>query len=932
MKNKKLLWLPVVLLLVLAIGVFAACQRGLPDELEPSESQTQPEPTQPEPTETEPVLTEPVATEPEETEPEATEPEETTAPGSSGPNVNTGTGGGYDPGTTEPGTTEPGATEPDTDVTEPAIEVPAAGSEANPYYENIQNGAGEFTTVKIPAGATVYYRIQTAGQFLWVESEDISITYEEPAQQTRDGRMQLELPADDSEPISLAFTNNSDEDQNFPVQIVGPVGSASNPIEVGALEDISAALEQDDVDGLHYRWIADRDGMLKLWADSSKDVDINLFVDEKAVQLTRDNGGKLCAQVKAEDVLLVQLLAKSDSEGNIPAAEVKLHGYIAQMVDLSVMFVPFEAESVTVAAGESAYYTITGANGKQLQLAAGKAQIYCGTETLLPDENGVIRLSITQDTQQIEVCNTDTQENTFVVKIHYREGHMLNPQVLEQLGNELIAQTSATDGGHYYSYTAPGAGVVTFQILEAPDNAGAIAKILLTNNTSGATAELTDVEGTVSVQVSAGDCLAICVLVEDDLGAGLDAQLSILGNHFGTEENPIVVEYPGFTADVPAGQTLYYQCFNMNGVLFSLNASDVTVAHNGTEHTGEQIAFPIVSEGRNPAVFAITNTGTRGAKYEVTFSYPLGWMENPDTLVLGNNTFTRKTGEGSYYYTFTAPKAGRLVLDFSQNAQWTYTLNNLTQGLYGDTQWSDSDPVIAQPEIQVSENDQIQIIVNTYDPNNMNENPAGSVVFGASFITGPVEITNTGTFTTATLVAGETCEFTGQFQGLILKITGSENASVEFGGQVYPADDTGAIEVEMPKNGTEKLSFFLHNGAADESVLTIVFNTEGVGTAENPEILTIGSHSMTQSVVGGADYHYKFVSTSAGTLLLTFEKDVDCVFTVKGTIVRYSHKGQVRYALRVKANEEISLVVNTYDPDNPDAHPVGVVDFTVTYS
>ena len=65
---------------------------------------------------------------------------------------------------------------------------------------------------------------------------------------------------------------------------------------------------------------------------------------------------------------------------------------------------------------------------------------------------------------------------------------------------------------------------------------------------------------------------------------------------------------------------------------------------------------------------------------------------------------------------------------------------------------------------------------------------------------------------------------------------------------------------------------------------------------------------------------------------LTFEKNVDCVFTVKGTIVRYTHKGQVRYALRVKANEEISVVVNTYDPDNPDAHPVGVVDFTVEFS
>ncbi|MBR0445955.1 MAG: hypothetical protein IIX23_01540 [Oscillospiraceae bacterium] len=928
MKNKKLLWLPVVLLLVLAIGVFAACQRGLPDELEPSESQTQPEPTQPEPTETEPVLTEPVATEPEETEPEATEPEETTAPGSSGPNVNTGTGGGYDPGTTEPGTTEPGATEPDTDVTEPAIEVPAAGSEANPYYENIQNGAGEFTTVKIPAGATVYYRIQTAGQFLWVESEDISVTYEEPAQQTRDGRMQLELPADDSEPISLAFTNNSDEDQNFPVQIVGPVGSASNPIEVGALEDISAALEQDDVDGLHYRWIADRDGMLKLWADSSKDVDINLFVDEKAVQLTQDNGGKLCAQVKAEDVLLVQLLAKSDSEGNIPAAEVKLHGYIAQMVDLSVMFVPFEAEPVTVAPGESAYYTITGANGKQLQLAAEKAQIYCGTETLLPDENGVIRLSITQDTQQIEVCNTDTQESTFVVKIHYREGHMLNPQVLEQLGNELIAQTSATDGGHYYSYTAPGAGLVTFQILEAPDNAGAIPKILLSNNTSGATAELTDVEGTVSVQVSAGDCLAICVLVEDDLGAGLDAQLSILGNHFGTEENPIVVEYPGFTADVPAGQTLYYQCFNMNGVLFSLNASDVTVAHNGTEHTGEQIAFPIVSEGRNPAVFAITNTGTEDGEFAGVFTYPVGYAENPAPLILGSNTLTQEAGAGEYYYTFTAPKAGKLTVRFDETAQWVYVVNNLTQGIYGDTQWSDSDPMIPATEITVKKNDVIQISVNTYDKDNVFEAPAGTVEFTAEYVSGPTKITNLNGSTAVSLIPGEYAIYTGQFYGKMLNITGAANTVVYYDGTAYTPESSGRISILFPESGTDDLQIKIHNTGTTNITRSLLFGGTDIGTDSNPDILELGTTNLTREA--GSDFYiFTYTAQTRGTLVLTFGGDVDCMYYINNQILGYSNTTATR-RVSVREGQTITIAVRTYDPAKPTASPAGTITITAT--
>lgn len=929
MKNKKLLWLPVVLLLI--VLVLAACLLtkcvwdgySNPEETQPTQGQTQPEPTQPEPTETDPVLTEPVATEPEETEPEETEPEETTAPGSSAPSVNTGTGGGYDPGTTEPG-----ATEPETEVTEPVIEVPPAGSEANPYYENIQNGAGEFTTVKIPAGATVYYRIQTAGAFLRVGSEDVSVIYEEPTQKTRDGMAQLELPADDSEPISLAFTNNSDEDQNFPVQIVGPVGSASNPIEVGTPEDISAALEKDDVDGLHYQWTADREGMLKLWADSSKDVDINLFVNEKAVQLTQDNGGKLCAPVEAEDVLLVQLLAKSDSEGNIPAAEVKLHGYIAQMVDISVMFVPFEAEPVTVAAGESAYYTITGANGKQLQLAAENAQIYCGEETLLPDEKGVIRLSITQDTQQIEVCSTDSQENTFVVKLNYREGHMLNPQVLEQLGDELIAQTSATEGGHYYSYTAKDSGVVTFQIWTAPDNASAISKILLTNNTTGETAELADADSTVSMQVSAGDELSVSVTVENVFGAGLDAQLSVLGNHFGTAETPIVVEYPGFTADVPAGQTLYYQCYNMNGILFSMNESNVTVSHNGTEHTGEQIAFTVVSEGRNPAVFAITNTGTEDGQFAGVFTYPVGHAENPAPLILGSNTLTQKAGAGDYYYTFTAPRAGKLTVRFDESAQWVYAVNNLTQGTYGDTQWSDSDPQVAATEIAVKKNDVIQISVNTYDKDNMFEAPAGTVEFTAEYVSGPTKITNLTVSTAATLIPGEYAIYTGQFYGKMLTITGASNTVVYYDGTAYTPDSSGKISVLFPESGTENLQIKLHNTGKTNITRSLFFGGTDVGTDSNPDVLELGTTTLTRKA-GDDFYVFTYTAQARGTLTLTFGGDVDCMYFINNQTLGYSDTAPTR-RISVRAGQTITIAVRAYDSATPTTPPAGTITITAT--
>lgn len=932
MKNKKLLWLPVVLLLivlVLVAGLLTKCVWDVysePEGTEPSEGVTQPQQTQPE--ETEPEETDrivPPETDPEETELEETEPEETEANSSgTGPNVNTGTGGGYDPGTTDPE-----ATEPEGEVTEPVIEVPPAGSENNAYYENIQDGAGEFTTVKIPAGATVHYRIQTAGKFLRVEDGSAAVVYDGNTYEALEGVVELELPEDDSAPICLTFTNNGEEDKNFPVAVLGPVGSQSNPIAVESLDEIAADLEQDDLDGVFYQWIADRDGMLKLQLETDSDVDVNVLVNDEAAQLTEDNGGKLCTEVEQEDEILVQLLSRPDADGKVPAAQATIKGYIAQMVKLSVMLVPFEAEAVTVEAGQSVYFTVTGANGKCLHLTAENALIYYGEETLLPDENGNFALNVEESNLQIEVCNTADQAATYVLKVNHPAGTILNPQILTQLGDELEARTSAS-GGHYYVYTAPSAGIVTFQVWTAPENPNAITNIQLTNKTTGETAELADIESTASLPVSAGDELAVCVTVENIAGISLESELTIMGNHYGTEENPIVVEYPGFTAEIPAGITLYYQGYNMNGIIFTLNAADVTVSHNDTEYSGEDISFTAVSQGREPAVFAITNTGTKAAQYAVKLTYPLGWLENPAPLVLGTNTLTQQAGAGDYYYTFTAPKAGKLSLIFDEAAQWTYGINNLTQGIYGDTQWSDSDPLVSCGEISVNKGDQVQIFVNTYDKDNSYENPAGTVVFTARFVTGPVEIANTGIFTNPTLVAGEECEFVGSFYGLTMRITGDSNATVVFDGRKYQADSSGTITIEMPASGTQQQSFVLRNGNTKQVTYTITFSTKDVGSADNPEKLTVGSYSMVQSIKGGNDHYYKFVATTTQTLTFTFETDVDCIFIVNGTTVRYTHMGQNTYSIRVRPGAVINLVVNTYDPANPMVSPVGTVDFTVS--
>ena len=618
---------------------------------------------------------------------------------------------------------------------------------------------------------------------------------------------------------------------------------------------------------------------------------------------------------------------RPDADGNVPAAQATIKGYIAQMVKLSVMLVPFEAEAVTVEAGQSVYFTVTGANGKCLQLTEENALIYYGEETLLPDENGNFALNVEESNLQIEVCNTADQAATYVLKVNHPAGTILNPQILTQLGDELEARTSAS-GGHYYVYTAPSAGIVTFQVWTAPENPNAITNIQLTNNTSGEAANLADSEDeTVSVRVAEGDEISICVTVENIFGNSLDAQLGVMGNHFGTRENPIIVEYPGFTAEVPAGITLYYQGHNLNGILFSMNAPDATVEHNGTQYTGE-IAFTAVSQGREPAVFAITNNGIEDGQFEAVFTYPLGWAENPAPLVLGTNTLTQPAAATDYHYTFTAPKAGKLSVIFDEAAQWSYAVNNITQGVYGDTQWSDSDPLVNRTQIEVKKNDVIQIKVNTYDKDNMFETPAGTVVFEAEFVSGPTKITNLTNITTASLIPGEYAAYTGQFYGTILSVSGASNTVVYYDGTAYKPDSAGRISIEFPENGTADLEILVHNTGTTNITRYLSFSTTDKGSEGNPDSMVIGTNSFTREESGSDFYYYTFTATARGTLIITFGGDVECMYFINNQVLGYSTSNNP-YRLSVRAGQTITLAIRTYDPSEPTVAPAGTVEFTV---
>ncbi len=941
MKNKKLLGLLIGLVCIsFCFALMLTACRDVekdPGTTQPAVTDPVTKPTTGEPSEpevTQPEQTEPMDTQPEDTQPDETEPEETQPSGSSdGPNVNTGTGGGYDPGASDP-------TEPE-DATQPEIVVPAAGSENNAYAEYVPDGAGTFTTVTIPAGEKMYYQLHTSGSFLHVEDGDAEVIWNETVYQAENGVLEIALLADETQSLSLVFRNKDSEEKSFAVEIRDVVGSKSNPIVLNSVADIRTELSEGDADGVYYSWTADRSGILKMALGSVEGTDAAdavITVKGTSVRLS-DGSGVAQLPVKEGEEVILQVLTQENAEGVYPQAQIQIGGYVAVIVDMEISQIPTQVESVTVDAGQSVILRITGSNRKSLKIADSDFAVLYDGVTYTPDAQGVLQLNLPDSgTVELELINQGAEPKTTQLFFNYPMGHELNPYNLTALG-QLAVSIPEDQEGYWYSYTAPVPGMVTFQMCTYPEMENVKTDIVITNQTTGESTALwsEDESGeavenpTVSLPVNTGDELTVWVLVTDIFGYSVFTDLEVSGELYGTEELPILVEYPGFTAYVPAGTTLYYEGYNMADLLLTLEGTAFTVSHNGTVYTPDdgKVTFPVVTEGRNPARFAITNTGSEMAAYTGSFAYPVGHAQNPAALVLGTNTVTRTAGASDFYYTFTAPRSGTITFTFDPSAQWVYAVDNLTQGVYGDSQWSDSDPLMNVMTLTVKAKDQLQIRVNTYDAAYIFENPAGTVVFDANYVSGPTTIRNTTVVTYAVLIPGEGGMYTGDFHGLMLKVSGAHNAAVVYDGVRYTADAAGNIAVRFPAEGSGNLQYTVYNTGTAQSNLMMQFSSGEVGTAANPESIGTGSFQMVQDEEGGDIYYYEFVATTKGTMIITFETDVDALYLLNGSILKYTHMGQNSYRLAVREGQVVSLAVNTYDPSNPRVAPEGIVDFTI---
>jgi len=299
--------------------------------------------------------------------------------------------------------------------------------------------------------------------------------------------------------------------------------------------------------------------------------------------------------------------------------------------------------------------------------------------------------------------------------------------VLEDISTIEVALAEGSDG-MIYQWT-PAANCNLSLSYTAPE--GTDITVTVTQGEATATAA----EGAVALDVWADQVVEI----EVSEAAGLAAEFTIEGTDFavpGSDENNGIflgqmentVTAAGTTF---SGNTTWYQGYFSGTVMTITGTGAYNVTYNGeTIAAVDGVVSTAVasSNPRMPVVFAIDTVG----EYTISFAYPAGSQSNPATLVMGENTASIEAGSQGYYYNWTAEQDGTLTITMPAG-DWTYVINNLTSGVYGDTQWSDSDPVVNPAEVEVKAGDMIEIIVNSYDPNNMWSNPAADLVITAAF-------------------------------------------------------------------------------------------------------------------------------------------------------------------------------------------------------
>ncbi len=410
------------------------------------------------------------------------------------------------------------------------------------------------------------------------------------------------------------------------------------------------------------------------------------------------------------------------------------------IVKVATGTVPVSFSSGKVPAGKTLYYRITTIKGKCLCIEDKDAYIVCDGKTYNAGADGKVLVDIKSEELEIAIGNKATSAKSFKVIVDEAPlGSYGNPYVVASLPDDgvVVSEGIKAETAVYYKISGVSGMILTIE--------DATAYVIYKDKTYKA-----DDNGIVTVKLDKADG---AVLFQIGNSGKTDAKVYNMNFAYasGSEQNPITLELStvsgGVTCEVevPAGETLYYNSNAIGGTELTICDVTANVIYKGTTYAvqegAEVVTVIIESTGNNrePINFAIKNTGTALAKYELVFTYPEGSYNNP--VIIGeagaySHEFVQ--GDEAYYYQWTAQADGTMTFDIGATVDvgWEYSIskdaeeNPITDGPY----YSDADEKVLSKTYTVKKDDVFIIKVSTYEAE-ASATPAGLISFQLTFAT-----------------------------------------------------------------------------------------------------------------------------------------------------------------------------------------------------
>ena len=418
----------------------------------------------------------------------------------------------------------------------------------------------------------------------------------------------------------------------------------------------------------------------------------------------------------------------------------------------------------------------------------------------------------------------------------------------------------------------------------------------------------------------------------------------------GAESNPIALIFEdngegslvANTEEIPAGATVYYSIKNITGDVVFEGAESYSISYNGTTYDAVDwtATLPIVSDSYNHAVIGITNNDAEyAATLTAKYTFPEGTYDNPQDLWEGDNSVTLEAGSQGWYFDYVGYSDGYLTVTVS-GENWQYVINNETTYQYGDNHTSADEPQVASETLEYHAGDKVVVFVNTFNPDDVWNAPAGSVNVNISFVAGfgteesPYQLTELEN--TITVPAGETVWYQGWFNGLEMTVIG-ENYAVIYNGETVDEVDHMTVTAANPRM---PVTFAVTNNGEADAEYQVNFSY-APGTVENPAVAVLGDNEVVFEEAPTAEYVWQYEAEKDGELNITVSSDSgNWQYTVTN-MTSYVY-GETQWSdsdpvvnptvLEVAAGDLIQIKVITYDPANMWAAPAGTITTNLAYA